>query len=100
VPVPVPVPVPAEPAPAAAAVTDTTVDELLDKLNSGGMGEMAVGDQFRVNGELFMSELWRTGVTGDFYALLKTCPCSQIRPTRRGGIAPGWLFVPLGIPPA
>ena len=63
-------PVPAETRP-AASVTDITVDELLDKLNSAGMGGLTVGDQLRVNGELFMSDLWMTGASGDFVVSLK-----------------------------
>lgn len=65
-------PTPAEPTPAAAPlVTDITVDELLDALNSAAMGGIRVGDQFRLTGELFMSDLWYTGLTGDFTVMLK-----------------------------
>ena len=42
--------------PAEPTVTDITVDELLDKLNSAGMGGIKVGDQFRVTAELFGSD--------------------------------------------
>lgn len=48
-----------------------TVDELLDKLNSAGMGGIQTGDQFEVTGELFMSDLWMTGATGDYFVMLK-----------------------------
>lgn len=63
----------AQPAASAApaadpTVTDTTVDELLDKLNAG---EVKLGDQFRVTGELFESDAWGTGASGDFSVMLK-----------------------------
>ncbi|MEV7132635.1 hypothetical protein AB0N24_07065 [Arthrobacter sp. NPDC093128] len=60
-----------EPAPAKPVVTAISVDELLDKLNSGQMGGIKVGDQFQLTGELFMSELWMTGATGEFTVMLK-----------------------------
>lgn len=60
-----------ESAKSAPAATDITVDELLDKLNSAGMGGIQVGDHFRLTGELFMSELWATGVSGEYSVLLK-----------------------------
>ncbi|WP_426225067.1 hypothetical protein [Pseudarthrobacter sp. DSP2-3-2b1] len=60
-----------EPAPANPLVKAITVDELLDKLNSSQSGGIKVGDQFRLTGELFMSDLWRTGANGAFYVLLK-----------------------------
>ena len=67
-----PSPAPTEPEPAeSAAVVDTTVDELLDRLNSADMGGIQLGEQFRLNGELYMSELWYTGATGDYTVLLK-----------------------------
>lgn len=47
-------------------VEDTTVDELLDRLNGAGMGGIEVGDQFRVTGTLAGSEYWFTGATGDY----------------------------------
>lgn len=52
-------------------VTSITVDELLDKLNSAQMGEIKVGDQFQLTGELVMPELWMTGATGEYNVLLK-----------------------------
>jgi hypothetical protein len=60
-----------EPAPAAPVVTAITVDELLDKLNSARMGGIKIGDQFRLTGELVMSELWMTGAAGEFNVLLE-----------------------------
>jgi len=56
--------------PAEQTVTDIRVDELLDKLNSS-VGGIKVGDQFRVTGELFASDYWGTGVSGDFSVQLK-----------------------------
>ncbi|GAB3631682.1 hypothetical protein GCM10027421_10350 [Microbacterium shaanxiense] len=61
----------AETAPEAPAGVPTTVDELLDKLNSAGMGGIKTGDRFTLTGELFMSELWMTGATGDYFVMLK-----------------------------
>jgi hypothetical protein len=58
--------------PAQTTVTDITVDDLVDKLNSAGMGGMKVGDQFRVTGELVGSDHWMTGASGDFFVMLKT----------------------------
>lgn len=52
-------------------VTAITVDELLDKLNSARMGGIKIGDQFRLTGELFMSDLWMTGAAGEYNVLLK-----------------------------
>ncbi|WP_313354517.1 hypothetical protein [Microbacterium sp.] len=49
-----------------AKIIDTTVDELLDRLNSVDLGGIQVGDQFRVTGELVGSEYWITGATGDY----------------------------------
>lgn len=60
-----------EPATPAPVATDITVDELLDKLNSAEMGGIQVGDRFRLTGELVMSELWMTGVSGEYSVLLK-----------------------------
>lgn len=62
---------PVESATAGPVVTAITVDELLDKLNSAELGGIKVGDRFRFTGELVMSELWMTGVTGEFSVLLK-----------------------------
>jgi PASTA domain len=55
----------------AANITDTTVDELLDRLNSVDMGGIQVGDQFRFTGELMRSDLWFTGATGDYVVNLR-----------------------------
>ncbi|MDQ0000344.1 hypothetical protein [Pseudarthrobacter sulfonivorans] len=60
-----------EPAPADPVITATTVDELLDNLNSAQMGGITVGDQFRLTGELFMSKLWMTGAAGEYNVLIK-----------------------------
>lgn len=60
-----------EPVAAAPVVTAITVDDLLDKLNSGRMGGIKIGDQFRLTGELFMSKLWITGATKEYNVLLK-----------------------------
>src|SRR3954467_6566247 len=57
--------------PAAPTVTDITVDELLDNLNSPGMGGIKVGDQFRMTAELFESDAWGTGASGGFVVYLK-----------------------------
>jgi hypothetical protein len=57
--------------PAEPAVTDISVDELLDKLNSVGLRGIRVGDQFRVTAELFGSDYWGTGASGDFSVMLK-----------------------------
>lgn len=58
------------PAPSAAGseapVTDTTVDDLLNRLNSADMGGIQVGDRFRFIGELSGSDYWYEGVTGDY----------------------------------
>lgn len=56
--------------PVAPVVVDTTVDELLDRLNSADMGGVQLGDQFRFTGELVMSELWMTGASGEYTVLL------------------------------
>lgn len=57
--------------PADPMVTDITVDELLDKLNSAGLGAIKVGDQFRVTAELFESDAWGIGASGDFSVYLR-----------------------------
>ncbi len=54
--------------PAEPKVTDISVDDLLDKLNAG---ESKAGDLFGVTGELFHSDLWITGATGDYSVMLK-----------------------------
>jgi hypothetical protein len=55
--------------PEAVDAVDTTVDELLDRLNSVDMGGVQVGDRFRFTGELLRSDLWSTGATGDYVVL-------------------------------
>ncbi|MGP4966672.1 hypothetical protein [Glutamicibacter ardleyensis] len=59
------------PTPATPLVAAITVDSLLDKLNSPQASGIKTGDQFQLTGELFMSELWMTGATGDFFVMLK-----------------------------
>ena len=54
--------------PAEPKVTVISVDDLLDKLNAG---ESKAGDLFGVTGELFQSQFWFTGVTGDYIVMLK-----------------------------
>lgn len=56
---------PVEPTETADAA-DTTVDELLDRLNSVDMGGIQVGDRFRFTGALVRSDLWYTARTGDY----------------------------------
>lgn len=58
------------PTPEPANIADTTVDELLDRLNSADLGGIQVGDQFRLTGELVGSEYWLTGATGDYAVAL------------------------------
>jgi hypothetical protein len=52
-------------------VTDITVDELLDKLNSADMADITTGDRFRVTAELFWSDAWAVGAAGEFTVYLK-----------------------------
>lgn len=68
---PIPSPTPTPRATTHAAITDVTVDDLLDMLNSAEMGGIKTGDQFRLTGELSGAESWGTGVTGDFSVYLK-----------------------------
>lgn len=60
-----------EPSAAPVTITDTTVDELLDRLNSVDMGGIQLGEQFRFTGELVASDMWYEGVTGDYTILFK-----------------------------
>lgn len=53
---------------APSAVTDTSVDDLLDRLNAGSV---KVGERFRLTGELFESDAWGTGAAGEYTVLLK-----------------------------
>ena len=55
-----------QPVDASTPITDTTVNALLDRLNAGDMGGIANGDRFRFTGELIWSDVWGTGVTGEF----------------------------------
>jgi hypothetical protein len=67
-----PSPAPADPSdapPLSATVVDTTIDELLDRLNSADMGGIQPGEQFRFTGDLFESDAWSTGATGDYYVM-------------------------------
>ena len=59
------------PSPTAAPIADITVDDLLDKLNSSGMGGIQVGDQFRLTGTLFESDAWGVGASGEFNVMLR-----------------------------
>lgn len=64
----------AEPTPEpsiSANVVDTTVDELLDRLNSAQLGGIQTGDQFRFTGELMGAEYWSTGASGEYTVLFK-----------------------------
>ena len=59
-------------------VTDLTVDELVEKLNSENMGGIKPGDLFRVTGELVGSRFWATGASGDYFVNLKTSVGSDL----------------------
>lgn len=64
----------AEPTPEpsiSANVVNTTVDELLDRLNSAQLGGIQTGDQFRFTGELMGAEYWSTGASGEYTVLFK-----------------------------
>jgi hypothetical protein len=76
--------------PAETTVTDITVDDPVDRLNSAGMGGMKVGDQFRVTGELVGSDYWITGASGDFSLLLKTTEGSDLSVFIDESDANGW----------
>lgn len=54
-----------------APITDTTVDQLFDRLNAGSRSGIEVGDRFRLTGELYSSVSWGTGASGDFAVYLK-----------------------------
>lgn len=69
-PTPSQMPTPSE-TPSEPTITDITVDKLLDKLNSPGMGGIQLGDQFRVTAELFESDAWGKGASGDYSVMLK-----------------------------
>ena len=55
----------------AAPIVETTVDELLDRLNSADLGGIELGDRFRLTAELFESDAWGVGASGDFAVMLK-----------------------------
>jgi hypothetical protein len=76
--------------PAEPTVTDITVDELLDKLNSGSRGGIKVGDQFRMTAELVGSDYWTTGASGDFIVMLKTKEGSDLEVFIDESDANGW----------
>lgn len=76
--------------PAEPMVTDITVDELVDKLNSGSMSGIKVGDQFRLTGELVGSDYWTTGASGDFFVTLKTKEGSDLIVFVHESDADGW----------
>lgn len=57
-----------KPTPVDPDVKDITVDKLLDRLNAG---KSKAGDKYRLTGELFESETWGTGASGDFSVMLK-----------------------------
>jgi hypothetical protein len=61
----------ARPSSAPPAAKSITVDQLLDRLNAEHMGGIHTGDRFRFSGELFESDAWTTGATGDYYVYLK-----------------------------
>lgn len=67
---PIEPPAPSEPsetvAPPEVNAVDTSVDELLDRLNSSDMGGIQVGERFRFTGELGGSDFWSTGPSGDY----------------------------------
>jgi hypothetical protein len=68
-------------------ITETTVDELVDTLNSG---ELEVGDQFRVTGELSGSDHWGIGASGDFLVMLKTKVGADLEVFADQSDATGW----------
>lgn len=59
-------------------VSEATVDELVDKINSADLGGMSVGDRFRVTGELVGADMWSTGASGDFFVTLATASGSDL----------------------
>jgi hypothetical protein len=75
---------------ADTTVTDITVDELVDKFNSAGMGGIKLGDQFRVTAELVGSQYWTTGASGDFFVMLKTKIGSDLHVFVDESAASGW----------
>jgi hypothetical protein len=56
---------------AAPTVTTITVDALLDKLNAPKYDGIKVGDEFKLTGELFESDSWGVGASGDYNVELK-----------------------------
>jgi hypothetical protein len=71
----------------ASTVTDINVDALVDRINAG---ETKVGDRFRVTGELVGSDVWSTGASGDFIAMLKTTVGSDLEVLVDESVASEW----------
>lgn len=61
----------AAPEQAVGPPTETTVDDLLGRLNSADMGGIALGDKFRITGTLVASENWGVGASGDYFVYLE-----------------------------
>lgn len=61
-------PASADPTTVDPDVKDITVDKLLDQLNAG---KSTVGDKYRLTGELFESDAWGTGASGEYTVMLK-----------------------------
>lgn len=83
-------PAAAQPAAASAAqpaVTSITVDDLVAKANAG---QVKLGDQFRVTGELVRSDLWAPGASGDFIVMLKTAEGSDLQVFIDQSATTGW----------
>jgi len=76
-------------APLSPVVTDITVDELVDKINTN-MSGMTVGDRYRLTGVLAGSEYWTTGATGEFYVMLETSIGSDLIVFVEESDANGW----------
>lgn len=74
-PTPTPTPTPVTATPAAAPVVDTTVDALLDKLNTepidGPGAGPQTGDRFRITGPLFEADAWGPTASGDYAVMFK-----------------------------
>lgn len=61
----------AGPAPEEVKATKTTLEKLVNRLNSSKMGGIKNGDLFRVIVETIKPEMWFTSVYGDFVVLVK-----------------------------
>lgn len=64
-------PEPTSPPGPPAPIENTTVDNLLDRLNAANMGGVVNGDRFRVIAELMAPEYWGYGASGDYVVNLK-----------------------------